>query len=124
MIMDRESQNDNLQAENARLEAGIKSAIDETYDDGVRDLLGDILYNDEDCKDRKRYDKDAYEGLNAVLKSKEAENQRLKEENIRLKRKCNGMYFQIALDWVSRWEAEIIITEAAQPQKGQDNERV
>jgi hypothetical protein len=48
-----------------------------------------------------------------------AEIVRLKEDNIRLKRKCNGMYFQIALDWVSRWKAEIIITEAAQPQKGE-----
>jgi hypothetical protein len=61
-----------------RLKDGIESAIDETYDDGVRDLLGDILHNGEDCSDRTQYGKEAYEGIVSVLKSKEAEIDRLK----------------------------------------------
>ena len=111
---ERDKRITSILAENQRLMAGIKSAIEETYDDGVRDLLGDILQNGEDCKDRKRYDKDAYEGLIAVLKSKESENQRLKE----------------ALDMLVKWirkptsplPLETILTNAedllaAQPQK-------
>ena len=63
-------------------------------------------------------------GLNCAVKyiQQQAEQiAELSEENQRLKRKISDMHFEM---WslANRYSAELVITEAAPPQKGQDDE--